>query len=161
LLDHSNNGTITIAEEMTTITNYLEIEQLRMNHRFNYQIDIDPSIDVHTIEMPSMIIQPFIENSIWHGFTDTVVDARLNINFDIDDDDYVIISLKDNGIGRIKSASKSKKKHHSKGINLIMERIDILNFGSPKKIALSIHDLEDEHGNNPGTLVKIKIPLVI
>jgi ligand-binding sensor domain-containing protein len=160
LLDHSS--LITIAEEVTTITNYLEIEQLRMNHRFNYKIEIDPAIDVHTIEMPSMIIQPFIENSIWHGFTQDVIDAQLNINFDIDGDDYVAISLKDNGIGRKKSAARNNKKNHnSKGIHLIMERIDILNFGNSKKITLSIHDLEDERGNNPGTLVKIKIPLAI
>jgi|GEM_PF-3236843 len=157
ILDHSDRVTITIAEELESIKNYLDIERLRMNYKFNYKIEINPLVDIHTMEMPAMIIQPFIENSIWHGFTDAVKDAQLLVTFDLDRDNNIIINLKDNGIGR--NASRlSKRTHHSRGMNLIKDRIDVLNFESKQKIELSIEDLGDTPGSHAGTLVKIKIP---
>lgn len=159
-LDHSS-GSITIAEELAILTNYLEIEQLRMKHRFQFNVNVDPRIDVHTTELPSMILQPFIENSIWHGFTETIVNAVLNIDFKLSHDDYIMITIRDNGIGRKKSASTKQRKHQSKGITLINERINILNYNNEKKITLAIEDPEDESGNGLGTLVTITIPLEI
>jgi ligand-binding sensor domain-containing protein len=158
ILDQSEEITIPIHEELASITNYLEIEKLRMNYNFTYSIDVDPALDIYTQEMPSMILQPFIENSIWHGFHHTASDQKLTIQLAMGHE-CIIITLQDNGIGRKKSFAL-KKNHRSKGINLIRDRIEIINFERKQKIELSIEDLEDEYGNHPGTLVTFKIPSI-
>jgi len=107
--------------------------------------------------MPSMILQPFIENSIWHGFQPSVNDPQLYIHLKVDEDDAIIITVRDNGVGRKKSQSM-RNHHHSKGITLMCDRIEIINFERKQKIALTIEDLEDEQGNHPGTVVTLKIP---
>ncbi|HEY9049265.1 MAG TPA: two-component regulator propeller domain-containing protein [Ohtaekwangia sp.] len=157
ILDRSEEVTIPIREELASVTDYLEIEKLRMNHNFRYSIDIDASVDIHTREMPSMILQPFIENSIWHGFRPSVNDPQLYIRLTVNEDDALIITMKDNGVGR-KRSQALKNNHHSKGITLIRDRIEIINFERQQKIALTIEDMEDEQGNHPGTLVTLKIP---
>jgi LytS/YehU family sensor histidine kinase len=68
ILDRSDKTTVSISEELESIANYVEIEQLRTSHAFEYRINIDPNLDIRNTEIPAMILQPFIENSIWHGF---------------------------------------------------------------------------------------------
>jgi two-component sensor histidine kinase len=160
ILDHSDKTTITIREELESITNYLEIEQLRAGHQFEYRIDIDPELSIESAEIPAMILQPFIENAIWHGFghkrdgSDLLV-----IRFGMRNND-IIITITDNGIGRKRALALRKPNHKSKGLQLVKERIDILNYNNSRKIELKIEDLEDEHGNHPGTHVIIKIPSI-
>jgi ligand-binding sensor domain-containing protein len=157
ILDHADKSSITIAEELESITNYLEIEQLRAK-QFQYEIVIDPTLDVYTREIPAMIIQPFIENSIWHGFAHQADDNRLLIKFTDTPVGETVIEITDNGIGRKKALSLRSSKHKSKGIQLVKERIDLLNYKAERKIRLEVIDLEDEHGNHPGTKVIIVIP---
>jgi sensor histidine kinase YesM len=106
-----------------------------------------------------MIFQPFIENAIWHAFGHGSKDTLVIEFAQSDDGKSIDIRIKDNGIGRKMSMARNKNRSHkSKGMQLIKERIDILNVSTWQKIELSIHDLEDVQGNHPGTLVIIKIP---
>lgn len=158
ILDHSDKTTIGIREELESITNYLELEQLRAGHEFQYRIEIEPDLDINKTEIPAMILQPFIENAIWHGFGHKKDGSDLLIIRFGTVDEYVTITITDNGIGRKRAMAMRKREHKSKGIQLVRERIEILNFNSSYKIELTIEDLEDEHGNHPGTSVIIKIP---
>jgi ligand-binding sensor domain-containing protein/two-component sensor histidine kinase len=158
ILDHSDKTTIAIAEELESITNYVEIEQMRANYQFQYTIEISPQIDIQNTEIPAMIVQPFIENAIWHGFSQKNENNRLLIQFTLDDNNAIYIRIKDNGIGRKRAMELSKRTHKSKGIQLVRERIDILNFENKKPIELHIEDLENGQSNDPGTIVTIKIP---
>jgi ligand-binding sensor domain-containing protein/two-component sensor histidine kinase len=157
ILDHADKSSISISEELESITNYLEIEQLRVK-QFQYEIAIDPQLDIYNREIPAMIIQPFIENSIWHGFAHKPDNNRLLIKFTDTADEETVIEITDNGIGRKKAMSLRSSKHKSKGIQLVKERIDILNHKAERKIKIDIVDLEDEQGNHPGTKVIIVIP---
>lgn len=158
ILDHSDKSRITIFEELESITNYLEIEVLRMNHQFRYTIHVDPTLDTHNTEIPAMILQPFIENAIWHGFGQKTSGNLLIIRFDVVDVYDVVITIEDNGIGRKKARELRTGTHRSKGVSLVQERIDILNSGSERKILLTVTDLEDTSGNAKGTSVCLKIP---
>jgi LytS/YehU family sensor histidine kinase len=157
ILDHADRSSISIKEELDSITNYLEIEQLRAN-QFQYHIDIDQSLDIYNREIPAMIVQPFIENSIWHGFAHKDGDKQLLIKFTNGPEEETFIEIVDNGIGRKKAQSLRSSKHKSKGIQLVRERIDILNHKAERKIRIEIIDLEDSLGNHPGTKVIISIP---
>lgn len=157
ILDHADRSSISIKEELDSITNYLEIEQLRAN-QFQYHIDIDQSLDIYNREIPAMIVQPFIENSIWHGFAHKEDDKQLLIKFTNGAEEETFIEIVDNGIGRRKAQSLRSSKHKSKGIQLVKERIDILNHKAERKITIDIIDLEDPLGNHPGTKVVISIP---
>ncbi|WP_165823909.1 sensor histidine kinase [Pseudochryseolinea flava] len=157
ILDHADKSSISIKEELDSITNYLEIEQLRAN-QFQYHIEIDPSLDIYNREIPAMIIQPFVENAIWHGFAHKTDDNQLTIKFTNGLDDETFIEIIDNGIGRKKAQSLRSSKHKSKGIQLVRERIEILNYKAQHKISLAFIDLEDADGNHPGTKVVISIP---
>jgi two-component sensor histidine kinase len=158
ILDHSDKSSITISEELESIINYLEIEILRTNEQFQYKIEVDPALDTHNTEIPAMILQPFIENSIWHGFGQKTGDNLLIIRFDLQGEDQVVITIEDNGIGRKKARELRTSTHRSKGVGLVQERIDILNLGSERKITLNVKDLEDEQGNSQGTRVSLTIP---
>lgn len=158
ILDHADKTSISISEELDSITNYLEIEQLRST-KFQYKIELDPALDIYNQEIPAMIIQPFIENSIWHGFVKSREDNLLLLRFVLTSSETLLIEIKDNGIGRKKAMSLRTSTHKSKGMKLVKERIDILNFKSESKIALHIIDLENEAGEHPGTLVQIMIPV--
>jgi two-component sensor histidine kinase len=160
ILDHSDRASITIREELDSIVNYLEIEQLRSGHQFRYRIEFDSEVDIERSEIPAMILQPFIENSIWHGFGHSKDGSELLVIRFSKEDENIFISITDNGIGRKKALTLRKRDHKSKGIQLVKERIEILNFNSRHKIELHVEDLEDEHGNHPGTRVTIKIPLI-
>jgi hypothetical protein len=159
ILDHSDKNTVTIAEEIEALTLYLEFERYKPQHQFQYSIVVSPAIDVNATEVPAMILQPFIENAIWHGFVEKNTDHLLQIEFAAAENGSLTIAIRDNGIGRRKAqAQKNGHPYKSKGIQLVKERIDTLNFKKEKKISLDIQDLVDETGNDSGTLVILTIP---
>ena len=154
ILDHSEKDSVTISEEMETIRLYLELEQMRFD--FQYEIQIDPEIDVYNTMIPTMMLQPVLENAILHGLAPQEGERKLTIGVRIQDD-IIIFKVEDNGIGRAAS-SKLHYDHDSKGLNIIQSRIDILNRTVPNKYKLDITDLLDQDQNSSGTLVEISIP---
>lgn len=159
ILDMSNKEIVALSEEIKAINLYLELEKLRFEDKLLYHFSIDNNISIETTFIPSMIIQPFIENAIKHGLLHKKNDWLLNITFN-KKDNQLVVCIDDNGIGRKRSEelNKHKSKHQSFASNANQKRLAILNKGLPQSIALEIVDKTDVHGNALGTSVIMQIP---
>ncbi len=164
ILYHSREETIMMSDEIMFIKNYLKLQQLRFSDRFEYQINIDESIDTSVISVPPMLLQPFIENAIEHGFKERSEEkGQILINFK-KAKNILAISVEDNGIG-IKEAKKRKQnynnnKHKSLGISTTIERIQKLNKIKTANDVFEIIDLGENKPNTSGTKVNFRIPLI-
>ncbi|HQS51887.1 MAG: diguanylate cyclase, partial [Sphingobacteriales bacterium 39-40-5] len=145
---------ITLFEEIQYLNLYLSLEKIRFAEKMSYSINIDDAIDAEEIIIPSLLIQPFIENAMWHGLLPKEDGGWIQINF-IRIDNLLSIKILDNGIG-ISNSSKSKapSQHTSRGLELIHERVHLLN----KINKTSIHITQTQTGE-AGTEVIITIPI--
>jgi tetratricopeptide (TPR) repeat protein len=160
ILEHSRRDAITLAEEITTIRNYLELQKIRFLDRFEYSISLDDRIDDEVQEIPPMLAQPFIENAIEHGFRQKEGMGKLDIRY-LYARSAVVIEVEDNGIGRQKAQEITRQqdgRHRSLATVITRERIATLNRKSNNKITLEITDLTGPEGNAAGTLVRFEIP---
>jgi tetratricopeptide (TPR) repeat protein len=164
ILDASQQSFISLDEEIDMLKLYLELERMRFPNKFSYSIILDEGLDSSNLNIPTMVIQPFIENAIWHGLLPKEsLDGALKIHFkeNASNQDEILCEIIDNGIGRAKSeAIKSQlKKHHSKGINITRERLKRLS-----KLDLSepfeIIDLINQNGLAEGTKVVLHLPIL-
>jgi len=160
-LDNSSKTDISLAEETDYIKTYLELEQKRFEGKFSFEI-IQEGINYNDYFIPPMILQPFVENAIRHGVRyrdDGQGKIIVKINKDVE---YLICSIKDNGIGRKLSReykSKTPVEYQSKGMELTSRRIAMFNMAHASKISIRINDLEDENHEPLGTEVIIWFPL--
>lgn len=157
----SNRGSLTLEEEVDTLEKYLELEQLRFSQNFKYQILTDSIIDLDSIEIPTMIIQPYVENAIKHGLFHKKGDCNLNINFSLETQSVLKCIITDNGIGRAKAKVLNKKKsklNQSFASQATASRLDLLNQKSFEKIGVKITDLI-ENNEPKGTKVSLTIPI--
>lgn len=162
ILDNSRQSSITLKEEIQTLENYLLIEKFSNGDHFDYSISTAANIETDFIEVPPMILQPFIENAIKHGVRH-LKNKRGKIEVTIDEKDNVLICrIRDNGVGRKKSdeINKSKKDsyHQSTALSVTEERLKYVNEGTKFK-SLQIVDIEDENGEAAGTEITIRIKL--
>jgi LytS/YehU family sensor histidine kinase len=153
---------VSLAEELETMELYMNIENIRFENKIEFTINIDDSINIETIKIPCMILQPLIENSIWHGLSSKKGSKKLQIILSRKQKKYVIIEIEDNGIGREAAANLGEKKirkKHSLGLKLAKERLR--NYYKSKFVSssLKIIDLYDEDKHPSGTKVLLKIPL--
>lgn len=158
-LNHSKESTITLYDELEAIRLYLQIEQLRFENKFEYIIDLDPSIEIQFVEIPPMILQPIVENAIHHGLMHRESEGKLLITLKAEERDIRIV-IEDNGIGRMQSAELRRKsgiKRESMGMAITAERFEMLSQYSGQGYTLSVEDLADEQGNASGTRVTILI----
>jgi len=149
----SKSKYIKLIHELEIIQDYIEIEKLRYNN-FDFDIEIDPKIDVLSMEVPSLFIQPFVENAIAHGLFHKKGRGELKI-FIVEQGEGVSIKIRDNGIGRVASKiinSKSVSNYKSYGMSLIKDRLATLNSISSVPYQFSIEDLAI------GTQVNLWIP---
>ena len=158
VLTHSVNNKIKLSDEVEILKNYIELELTRFENKFDYTITIDPDIDPDSIEIPSLLIQPYVENAILHGLYNKQNRGKLDIQV-YEENDIVYFEIKDNGIGR-KAAQELKTinfpMHKSMGIKLTEERLRLINEG--RKVSFEIKDLTD--GDEPsGTQVTIGVLL--
>ncbi|TSA35130.1 MAG: hypothetical protein D4R64_10355 [Porphyromonadaceae bacterium] len=162
ILENSKKNLIPLNEEISTLTLYLSMEKLRFENEFEYQIIKDNRIDYCETMIPPMLLQPFVENAIWHGLMPLKTKGSLIISFTFNDD-FFQCRIEDNGIGREKASKiKGKKEPHvSTGIQNVQERIELLNKMNKKKIHLTITDLRRANGTPSGTLVEIVLPIDI
>ena len=123
ILNHSDSPTVLICEEIEAMKLYVELEKLRLSKPLDFEVSIDDTIDVYSEKIPSMIIQPVIENSIWHGIQPSNKDGHIHLKFKLQSDKIYVI-VEDNGVGFINGKSLNSKPH---GIRLIKERIDLIN----------------------------------
>lgn len=160
ILDNSKKNVIPLNEEISSLSLYLSMEKLRFENGFQYQIIKDNQIDYNETMIPPMLIQPFVENAIWHGLMPLKTQGSLVISF-TSQGDYFQCLIEDNGIGRIKAATVKglKEPHISSGIKNVQERIELLNKTNKQKIRLNITDLHGIGGKASGTLVELILPV--
>jgi len=144
-------NTISLSEEIHYLNLYLSLEKIRFAEKMNYSIHIDKEIETEEIMIPSMLIQPFIENSIWHGLMPKERGGFIKLDFKYHNN-YLTISIKDNGIGIANSIKNRTQVHISRGLELIKERINLLNLLNEAYIQIS----QSQTGKS-GTIVIIKI----
>lgn len=159
VLEQSKQELIPLKEEIETLKFYIEIESIRFEDSFGYAINIDGSLDQLKTRVPPLILQPFVENAIWHGLLLRNGKKELVINIG-QEDAFLVIKIDDNGIGRDASkvfANKDQKKR-SLGIEITKNRLDLLSRSTGLNIHVKIIDKFHE-GGAAGTTVLIKIPL--
>jgi ligand-binding sensor domain-containing protein/putative methionine-R-sulfoxide reductase with GAF domain len=161
VLHHSGKMLITINDEVEILTLYLELELMRFDQSFQYTVHIDPELESDDILMPSMILQPYVENALWHGLMHQEGERNLNIAFYKMSDDVFSCVVEDNGIGRKKSAELKKQKigshgFESKGMKMIEERLDVLRQQN-YHATLEIVDKVDATGQPSGTKVIVEL----
>ena len=160
ILDNSMQESVPLEQELDAIENYLELQKVRYRDLFDYRVEIDEAIDPETTQVPPMLAQPFIENSIEHGFKNKGRKGNLSIRF-ISRDSMLRLEIEDDGIGRERAKQileQSGKHHQSLATNITRERLNALNRKSRNKISLNIEDLADSAGNPSGTRVTVDIP---
>lgn len=163
ILTISGKKRISLETEKEILTKYLELEKIRFADGFQYEISQGKNIDEDYHQIPPMLIQPFVENSIKHGLMHKQGDKEIYINFDLDaSEENIICTVEDNGIGREKSAAiKSKRiqQHESFSTAATEERLRLLSNQFNTNDFVYYEDLKDTNGNSTGTKVTIKIPL--
>ncbi len=156
ILESSRQEKIRLSQELKMIEYYIGFQQLRSTPSFDYKIHISENIDPENTLIPPMLVQPFIENAVEHGFSNNSENALIEINF-ILKKDIIFVTIKDNGKGI--SENKKKKKHKSLATEITKERLSlILNKKGKKNIEFSIRDLSSSNSTITGTEVRFKIP---
>lgn len=158
-LDNSNAETITLADELKMLSLYLELEGLRFEENFSYTIDNQVDHPA-SIEIPAMLIQPYVENAIKHGLLHKKENRELKVSFKVPVERQLTVVVEDNGVGR-ENAAKIKSmrnvKHKSYASTANQKRLELLNTGKTEAIALEIEDLVED-GRAVGTRITLRIP---
>lgn len=161
ILDNSSKFSIPLSDEINTIELYLQLEKLRFGKRLDYVVGVDSDIDQENILIPSMLIQPYIENAIIHGLAALSKGGKVTIHV-TGATEAVICVIKDNGVGRTKSRelkSNAMVAKTSYGMSITDTRLGILNQKMKLPVSVKITDLLNEEGEAAGTQVEIYIPV--
>lgn len=151
VLDHSDRLTVPLSDELEMLELYISLEKLRFSKPLDYKVIVSPSINEMTQKIPSMVIQPFIENAIWHGLARK--DSNRKIVIEINSNKEMIeVMIKDNGIG-FKNEQVSNPNHHSKGTKLVSERLSLLGSINGVSSNFNINSIA-----NKGTTVTLTFP---
>jgi sensor histidine kinase YesM len=149
---------IPLAEEVSLLRYYVSLEMLRFENKFEVIYDLDPAIDLRSIQVPSMLIQPYVENAILHGLYNKQEKGLLRISLR-GQDDALLFQVEDNGVGRAEAARigrQTMQRHKSIGMMLTQERLAIIN--QRYNVTVSIEDLSDQYGP-AGTRVNIFVKI--
>ena len=163
ILEASSVKEATLQEELETMDLYMNIENIRFSNLINFEIKVDENLDLTKIKVPPLVLQPFLENALWHGLSSKKGNKTINLSVFKPSSDFIQIDIEDNGIGRKASAKiKSDKVINRKsiGIELTKERLNnfIKDFQNP--FSLIFNDLFDENKKPKGTKVALKIPVI-
>lgn len=162
ILQNSQASFISLESELEALKLYLELEALRFSYHFEYKITVATELDIEGLKVPPLIIQPYVENAIWHGLMQKEDKGRLDIEVS-QEDDYLFFKIADDGIGRRAAAdraSKSATRHKSMGVKITADRITMLQSLNGTVSPVTIIDLLHPDGSGAGTEVLIKIPVI-
>jgi ligand-binding sensor domain-containing protein len=162
VLNNSKDNEISLKQELDTLGLYIELEQLRFEKSFTYNLNVEPQIDQEALMIPALLLQPYIENAIWHGLMPLKTRLGIISLTIIQQNDCLKVTISDNGVGR-KASDQIKKKivnktHQSVGMELTGKRIEL--FGHDTKFSLQIIDNYTNEGEPSGTSVEIILPMV-
>ena len=161
VLENSKSDRITLKQEIETLQLYMEMEAMRFKEKLHYEINMADNVDMDYTEIPPMLIQPYIENAIWHGLMPKEEGGTIVVSFACQDNNLEI-TVTDNGVGRAKAAalrSKSVTAHKSFGMSITHQRIELINQMYKTNMSVIVNDLHDGQGNATGTEIRINIPV--
>lgn len=147
VLENSEEDFIPLEKELQQLELYIKLEHSRFEDKFDYQINIEENVQVAKFQIPPMLLQPYIENAIWHGLRYREEKGELLVTIKENSTDSIIITITDNGIGRKKSAeikTQNQRKQKSKGMGIIQKRVAILNDMYTDKVDIKISDLQSD-----------------
>jgi tetratricopeptide (TPR) repeat protein len=163
ILEASSVKEIALEEELETVELYMNIENIRFNHEIDFEITIDKGIDTHLVKIPSLILQPFLENALWHGLSSKKGEKRIDLHVSRTNAQFINISISDNGVGR-EEAEKLKEskvlKRKSVGIDITRERLANFSKDYQNSFEVEIIDLFDGESNPAGTQIMLHIPTI-
>jgi hypothetical protein len=161
ILSNSKTPTVTLANELEALRLYIQMEQLRFQNRFEYKIEVEEDVETEYVEIPPLLVQPYVENAIWHGLLNKEGVGHLLLRV-YQEDQFLYIIIQDDGVGRKKAQelkSRSATKNKSMGMQITSDRVAILNQLTEQDASVEITDMEDILGNATGTKVLLKIPV--
>jgi len=162
ILDNSNSKNVILSNELEALRLYIEMEALRFDKKFSYEIKVEANLGPDTIEVPPLIIQPYVENAIWHGLLHKEDDGHLSIRLSMAGESMLQCIIEDNGIGREKAKelkSKTATSRKSLGMQLTESRLGLLNKYAQVNASVEIIDLQNGGHQALGTKVILKIPV--
>jgi len=163
ILEASSLKEIPLAEELETVELYMNIENIRFSNEINFEIKVDEDIDTHVVKIPSLILQPFLENALWHGLSSKEGDKSIVMHVGRRKNGFVNISIADNGVGR-EEAERLKRnkvlKRKSVGIDITKERLANFSRDYQNSFDVEIVDLFGKNGEATGTKIILNIPTI-
>lgn len=159
MMENSNKDFVTLSNEIEQLKKYLDLEHLRFSDKFDYEIKVDENLDADAIFVPNMLLQPHLENAIWHGLRYKEEKGFLKLDFRIEKN-LVKVTIEDNGIGLKKSKelkTTNQKVHESRGLTNTLERISLLNELYHKNISFQISERDLPQ---TGTRIELTFPLI-
>jgi len=162
ILDNSNSKKVLLSNELEALRLYIEMERIRFDSKFDYHLIVDEDVHTDSVGVPSLIIQPYVENAIWHGLLHKEGKGSLWVRIRMLDENTLECVIEDNGVGREKAAefrSKSATGKKSLGMKLTEDRIAVLNQYAQTNASVEIVDLEDDNHLAAGTRVVVVIPV--
>tara|TARA_R110001592_G_scaffold75225_1_gene227905 strand:+ start:82567 stop:84483 length:1917 start_codon:yes stop_codon:yes gene_type:complete len=155
VLELNENASISLEKELALLKDYLELEKLRFEDKFEYRLDYPEEMAGFSI--PTMILQPFVENAVVHGFTEISAGGQICLSVK-EEENYLLVEIEDNGKGFSKKTSPDKPGKRSMALDLIRQRLKLLSQAKAENYRFEIHNLNNQEGKK-GTLVRLYLPL--
>jgi ligand-binding sensor domain-containing protein/putative methionine-R-sulfoxide reductase with GAF domain len=162
ILDNSNSKTVALSNELEALKLYIEMEALRFDKKFTYDIKVEGNMGADSLGVPPLIIQPYVENAIWHGLLHKEGNGHLSIRVSMTNETMLQCVIEDNGIGRAKAKelrSKTATSRKSLGMQLTENRLSLMNKHAELNASVEIIDLQNGGDEATGTKVILKIPV--
>jgi len=159
ILDFAEKPFIALSDEINLLERYIKTEAMRFEKKIDFQVNVSKTLDAEELQLPTMILQPFVENAILHGLAQKKEAGIIKLTFQ-KKGDHLICTVEDNGLGR-KAASKNNPRHHqSKALKITERRLKLLSEQKKAEASFEIKDLLAENGASLGTQVYLQLPLV-
>jgi ligand-binding sensor domain-containing protein len=162
ILENSKNEKVPLSNEINALEIYIQLEALRFKEKIRYDIFVDPDIDQRFVKIPPMLIQPYVENAIWHGLMHRLEGGNIWIRILQENERSLIVEVEDDGIGRVAAAaikSKSAIQKKSFGMEITSKRLMVINEMFKTETKISINDVVNTEGVVCGTKVILEIPV--
>jgi len=164
ILQNSRSNYISLKDELEALELYLQMESLRFKNKFSYSIRVDDNLDSNSIVIPPMLIQPYVENAIWHGLMHKANGEEGKVELALyKKENNLLCVVRDNGIGRKRAAEIKERKQttykRSMGMQITEDRIEIINKLYNIHTSVQVYDIENEEGEGKGTQVELIIPI--
>lgn len=161
ILQNTRNPLVPLKDEVEALNLYMEMENLRFKTKFTHRVEVHPGIDIYKQHIPPMLLQPFVENAIWHGIQHKKKDGEVVVRIS-QTEQHLICEIEDDGIGRVaarKIQEKTNRIHRSLGMKITKDRIQMMNESQGTPARIEVVDLYGEEGKATGTRVVVYLPL--